>query len=1305
VVGSDLGVHGLAYLGVLLLFVGVFGLVAFAFGDVTPSLRPVAELSCAAVPFLAARLMLRHGAAVVGRALEVVGGLLLPVMGITSLVDGYPFPPNPRGAALVIGLTLVSVASALVFAVWTVRYEESGVRYAVAPALWLGAAMATIGVGRPMPSGQDVAVPSSHQAAAMTAALVVTLAVARLRPGNRLAQATLAAGTPGAVVIGLLAVLSWAADGVPVLPVAVTGALLLVALELLRARIPGTVADVVGPVWLGGVALALASVAPVGPVAAGAALGFGVLLEAAAGRRAASSTLALPGLGLAAVLIVVWPATWWTVGVVVAVGAWATLRRTRPFPGSEGLLDAAVAVLPGVAALAVGSLTAPGWGLAAATGLVVLSTVPATLPALARSDGDRFWTMWWRGGLVVVGVAAVGAWPDPSVVGRWTVVGSLLALGAVALLGPLGRTLRPWAVTALMGLAWVLGCAVAAVPDAARGTVLAVAAVGMVAAARRDRASLGLVGHTLALAALGLAGDRWGLVATLGLATAGWAVTAVRGDRSASPVATVLDNLHDHLRYAPWALVALGLPVTSLLALDRGDVLALSDPWRVAVPAGAALFYAVSARLLASRRPRSVAALGSFVAALVAVAVAWDLWPAVAALTTVVVAVGVIPADRRWEPMRWAAWAAVAPLAGLLAWQLWPGYGALAVPTAVAITAAAVGGVLLIGATALRARAGTDAVRVIGALELGVAVLVAVAAMALPDAGWIVAAVAAVVLTVAVQTGTGGLGGAAVVMAWGATVALAWDGLGRAPWVSVALAAALLGVAEGLHRLTGARGRWTRWDLPLLAAAAPMALTALASATDGDAFSATYALVGGLTVGVAVRLRRRADLAEVLGGTGTVLILTAADRAETGWLALAFLALAATHTGLAVRASGGARLARQVVGVTAAVTAWGVATTWLPWSTQTTVDTTAVLAGGVLLLAAGAARIRRLDRSWVIVWGTAASAVLTVAVLAAVGEPGLGTAAADSSLWSVLAVACLGVSAGVSAGPLRLPALRDLTAAAMVADVLLALDAAGSTDREAVWVLSLVAVLGAAPALALSRREGSTWTRPIVEAGAAAAAVAVGIGLVGLPDASLLVAAVAATAVQVAAAGVALRSVGLQVAAPTLACAAWLLLVGSADGPPEWYTIAVGSTLLVVVAIWRRDLRLRGQDAAPSTVVVVELVGVAFLVVASLVQAVTSAPGHAVVAMLVGLAIVGWGAVTTVRRRLAAGVVVIVVAVVLLVAVPLVRLLPAWGGAGVWLLLVGLGSVAVVAATVLERGRVVVRSALGRLGELTVGWE
>src|SRR5674476_807317 len=133
----------------------------------------------------------------------------------------------------------------------------------------------------------------------------------------------------------------------------------------------------------------------------------------------------------------------------------------------------------------------------------------------------------------------------------------------------------------------------------------------------------------------------------------------------------------------------------------------------------------------------------------------------------------------------------------------------------------------------------------------------------------------------------------------------------------------------------------------------------------------------------------------------------------------------------------------------------------------------------------------------------------------------------------------------------------------------------------------------------------------------------------------------------------------------------------------RWYTVAIGLALLAVVAIWRRDQRQLQVDPATGPAIGLELVGIAFLVVSSLVQAVTVSLLHALVAMGLGVA----------------------VAVVLLVAVPLVRMLPAWGGAGVWLLLAGVGLAAVLAATLLERGRTAVRGALGRVNEVTAGWE
>ena len=82
-----------------------------------------------------------------------------------------------------------------------------------------------------------------------------------------------------------------------------------------------------------------------------------------------------------------------------------------------------------------------------------------------------------------------------------------------------------------------------------------------------------------------------------------------------------------------------------------------------------------------------------------------------------------------------------------------------------------------------------------------------------------------------------------------------------------------------------------------------------------------------------------------------------------------------------------------------------------------------------------------------------------------------------------------------------------------------------------------------------------------------------------------------------------------------------------------------------------------------------------------------------------------WGTVTKVRRRVVAGVVVVLAALVLLVGVPLVRMLPGWRGAGLWVLIAGAGLAALLVATLLEQGRSVVRRVLVGFGSATKGWE
>ena len=209
-IGSDLAVHGLAYIGVLLFFVGAFGLVVFAFGDVELTFRPVAELVIALAPFAAAALLLRRGATVVGRALEVAGGLLVPVMLITGFLDDYTFPPDLYGVQLAVALTVLTSLVALAYAAWSWRHPHSALRYLVAPVTWLAVGMATLGLGpRDIPDGKAVATPGAAQSAAILAALVVTVALARFRPTHLLSRPTRVAALPGLAVIGAISVLSW----------------------------------------------------------------------------------------------------------------------------------------------------------------------------------------------------------------------------------------------------------------------------------------------------------------------------------------------------------------------------------------------------------------------------------------------------------------------------------------------------------------------------------------------------------------------------------------------------------------------------------------------------------------------------------------------------------------------------------------------------------------------------------------------------------------------------------------------------------------------------------------------------------------------------------------------------------------------------------------------------------------------------------------------------------------------------------------------------------------------------------------
>ena len=80
-----------------LVFAGLLGFVVFAFGDLGKGWRPLAEVLTPVALFRGAALLRRLRAPFVGTALEVLGGLAVPVMAAAAFLDGATPPPDPTG--------------------------------------------------------------------------------------------------------------------------------------------------------------------------------------------------------------------------------------------------------------------------------------------------------------------------------------------------------------------------------------------------------------------------------------------------------------------------------------------------------------------------------------------------------------------------------------------------------------------------------------------------------------------------------------------------------------------------------------------------------------------------------------------------------------------------------------------------------------------------------------------------------------------------------------------------------------------------------------------------------------------------------------------------------------------------------------------------------------------------------------------------------------------------------------------------------------------------------------------------------
>lgn len=1342
-IGSDLAVHGLAYLGVLLLFVGSFGLVAFAFGDVAPSLRPVAEIALALAPFAAARLLLARGAVVAGRAVELAGGLLLPIMAITSFLDGVGLPPDLSGPALAVALTATAGGVSGGYAAWSARHPDSALRFLVAPTAWLAVALATSGIGRAIPSGSAVASLTAAQVAAVTGAMALSAAGVRRRPDARLADATLTATLVGAPIVGLLAVLSWMAESFPPIPIAVTGLFGLALLELLAARLGPDRLTTVQTAWWAVVWIGLTRPPDVAPVQVSMLIlvGFVVLLEAAAARRPMPWLLALPAAGVLGSLAVAWSDPWWAVAATAAVAVWTLARRATRDPLvalAPEVFDLAAGALPAAAVMALWRATGDGvTALAAGAVLVLAATVPATRPVLRRTADDRFWPVAWGVWLGLVALAAALAWAEAypaAQAGRWLLAGAVAALTLAAGLGPIRPAARVWLTIGLGCWAWLLvGQAAGLSPDL-RAIVVSVAALTAVIAghtAARVGAvvagNLALAGHVLGALALTLPGSDWGLTAMVALATAGWLVTSWYDQDDRSAVGSLLAGLGAPARLAPPVLAAVGIPTTAGLGLNAGGVLVWSSTWWLIVPAATAVVYAAGSRLPLNARTITALVWTAIGASLLAPVAASEPWPAATALGCLVACVILITPSRRPTFMVWLAWAALAPLAALVAAGTSDQVGDLPGEQVAAVSLVTVGGALVLLAAAGVRGGGWQPRRgrpdpsvlpplLIGAGEVGAGVGLAWAAVPNPLAGWLTAAAAAIALVLGLLRHVGVLVGVSAGLGWLAVLMLAQPWIEAHPWTGVAVAAALLPGCEAAHRVIADRRWWARWDVGLFVVANGTILTSLmltasyevldalgaADVANAREVAVTRAGAGLLLVGIAIRLRRRTALAVTYAGAGLFLLANASSNSGPGWYALMLAALSIGLTVLARRAHGRARVVGQVAGALSALGAWVAVGDWLDWTDAAMFNRTALLASMVSLGVVVALRAGRLGPSWVVSWGSVAG--LTAATVTTVALPSTGDVGPNPA--TVAALLILAGALAAAATPLALPWLRDLAAVSLLAAEIHGLVIWAAVPAAQVGVLSATALLCAA-ALLLTRGEPvRTWRRTGVMLGVIADLAAAGIALAQLPDSTLLVPALLAGAGLAAAIGVVFASLATMTMAPVLACAAWLVFANEAlSGNPQWYTVPIGVALLVVVGLARQGRRERGLDPAARQIVLVELAAVGILVGPGLVQAITESLGYAVLTMALGLGISAWGVITQVRRRVMSGALAVLAAVVELVAVPLVQLLPAWGGAGTWVLIIVVGLVALSAATLLEWARSTVRRAVAGFAELTQGWE
>ncbi len=1318
---GDLAIHGLAYLGVVLMFAGVFGLFAFSMGDVEPVWRGVAVLS-APTAFLGAAWYLRHRrATAVAAALSLLGGAILPIVAIASLTDGSQLPPDLEGTALPIGQGVLCALIAVVTAAVVWRWPTSMLRFTTAPTLWLGVGVAAGLLRDEIPSGQAVARPAALQMSAIVVAAAATeMAIRWYRGKSALVTATRTVAWPVAAAAFALELLLAGTNGWPVASGVVACGAAVVIVELHAHQVPSHVAALLQVAFLilGGARLApevRTEWLALGMMAVLLALteyvgtrrptppAIAVCLVATTG--AAALTLGEPAAGISAA------------GVLML---WLLVRRAAKVEWLPVQMDE-FGLAPALASVAVFAefwrLTGDRTTLLAAAGTALAIGLGRLVLAPLRRE--RMWWWWSPAVAIAVATASFGqVWADS----RWVVAIAVAASAATVAVSGFDPALRTWGTSGLAIWALVNTGAEFELPRATQTVAIASLALALVliglAIDRSVPRHLAYVGHLSAIACLCVPNGRgWVAVTVVALGTIGWlATTAVNEIRGAAHLRALWPDADEGstdlavLDTLPVLVSLAGVTATTVLALHAAEVVRLTSQWVATSVSAIAIVTAVAARFVPWRRALPVVlrhtagllATGALATTSLRV-VGVPGWPTISGLAAGIAVVLIGEAPRpRW--FVWTAWAQAAPLSVLLADRAdldrrWSD-----------VAFGVWGAVVLLGAIAVERRrsgpaapdegllvANTVPPAVLGSLSFVFGGLLGLADETMIVRGWISMGAAVVFYAVAFLRPLGVISALGHLALTGGVLSLLPWHPAEHPWALVGWAGVLLAVAAGVREPQAPAA--ARWDLPAFIVGHMVGIVGLALAPRYGSVTATYLAAAGLAAAVAIVVRRWPWAV-----AAAVLALVGAADAGLGWLALALALHGTAATALGLHRRDMLRKPLLALGSGFVAASWFTFVVWREWPSQSVLISTSMGCAVVALAAAGALAAHRLPKDLYVQWFGLTAAIGATSALF-LGQDSIDRR--DAGLWVAASYALLAVAVGLTSTVLG-PTMRWLATASALAGAGVFAWAIAVDQRTLFWWASGIALVGCTVLIEVhAMRPESPWIMPALSA----AMVCQFVGLLAHVQAPAdgpgrTVVLLLMLAGETAALAVILSESYLFVASPALATAAWLVYAADTfHDEPNWFTVPVGVALLVIATMIRWIRRSRGGSVTAGDVVLLEFVGMSFVVAASIAQIVAVHLWYSLLTISLGFALATWGTATRVVRRAAFGVGAILLAAVLVVGVPLAHVVPTWRGPALWLALAGFGAAAIVVATLIEQGRQAVRRVAAALSDVTATWE